>query len=65
MPDCKDALNPEEIARQLGYSLRGDPNPDPRGGYHPRKGFRKLPKVEGTDPHGVIVWAVDQTTKQD
>lgn len=63
MEDKNCPLSPEEIARQLGIALKGGADADPRGGYHPRKGFRSQPKVEQSDPNGVIVWAIDQTKK--
>jgi hypothetical protein len=61
--DCP--LSPQEIARQLGIALKGGADADPRGGYHPRKGYKNQPPIEGADPHGVIVWAVDQSKKVD
>jgi hypothetical protein len=63
MDDKNCPLSPQEIARQLGIALRGGADADPRGGYSHRKGFRSQPKVESSDPHGVIVWAVDQSKK--
>jgi hypothetical protein len=62
----KDPLDPREIARRLGYSVSGkDPIPDPRGGYHARKGYRKLPRVEDSDEHGTLVWAATEEVKKD